>query len=148
MEVLGYTYLSPSPQAMAMDDAEFKSLFATPDKENVTASGKAEAGKERQRKPLAASSVANQSSVQRDPSSSTGGVDGRDDTSREEGDPEGGKGGGGGRWDKSLGVLCQKFIMVFLVSPVSLLQRTCVRPEGHKHTYTLTTTCNASRLTR
>lgn len=28
-------------------------------------------------------------------------------------------GGGGGRWDKSLGVLCQKFIMLFLVTPVS-----------------------------
>lgn len=26
---------------------------------------------------------------------------------------------GGGRWDKSLGVLCQKFIMLFLVTPVS-----------------------------
>ena len=31
----------------------------------------------------------------------------------------GGAGGGGGRWDKSLGVLCQKFIMLFLVTPVS-----------------------------
>jgi hypothetical protein len=30
-----------------------------------------------------------------------------------------GAGGGGGRWDKSLGVLCQKFIMLFLVTPVS-----------------------------
>ena len=27
----------------------------------------------------------------------------------------------GGRWDKSLGVLCQKFVMLFLVTPVSLL---------------------------
>ncbi len=26
---------------------------------------------------------------------------------------------GGGRWDKSLGVLCQKFIMLFLITPVS-----------------------------
>ena len=25
---------------------------------------------------------------------------------------------GGGRWDKSLGVLCQKFIMLFLITPV------------------------------
>ena len=25
----------------------------------------------------------------------------------------------GGRWDKSLGVLCQKFVMLFLVTPVS-----------------------------
>ena len=25
----------------------------------------------------------------------------------------------GGRWDKSLGVLCQKFIMLFLIAPVS-----------------------------
>ena len=27
--------------------------------------------------------------------------------------------GNGGRWDKSLGVLCQKFVMLFLVTPVS-----------------------------
>ena len=27
--------------------------------------------------------------------------------------------GSGGRWDKSLGVLCQKFVMLFLVTPVS-----------------------------
>ena len=27
----------------------------------------------------------------------------------------------GGRWDKSLGVLCQKFIMLFLITPVSHL---------------------------
>ena len=26
---------------------------------------------------------------------------------------------GNGRWDKSLGVLCQKFVMLFLVTPVS-----------------------------
>lgn len=25
----------------------------------------------------------------------------------------------GGRWDKSLGILCQKFLMLFLVAPVS-----------------------------
>ena len=29
--------------------------------------------------------------------------------------------GNGGRWDKSLGVLCQKFVMLFLVTPVSCL---------------------------
>ena len=28
--------------------------------------------------------------------------------------------GKGGRWDKSLGVLCQKFVMLFLITPVSL----------------------------
>lgn len=28
----------------------------------------------------------------------------------------------GGRWDKSLGVLCQKFVMIFLISPVSVPQ--------------------------
>lgn len=38
----------------------------------------------------------------------------------EDGCSVGGGGGasGGGRWDKSLGVLCQKFIMLFLVTPV------------------------------
>ena len=30
-----------------------------------------------------------------------------------------GSNGNGGRWDKSLGVLCQKFVMLFLVTPVS-----------------------------
>ncbi len=25
----------------------------------------------------------------------------------------------GSRWDKSLGVLCQKFVMLFLITPVS-----------------------------
>lgn len=34
-----------------------------------------------------------------------------------------GGGGGGGRWDKSLGVLCQKFIMLFLVTPVSAITK-------------------------
>ena len=29
-------------------------------------------------------------------------------------------GGAGSRWDKSLGVLCQKFVMLFLVTPVSV----------------------------
>ena len=29
----------------------------------------------------------------------------------------------GGRWDKSLGVLCQKFVMLFLIAPVSLTTR-------------------------
>lgn len=37
----------------------------------------------------------------------------------EEGGVVVGGGAGGGRWDKSLGVLCQKFIMLFLVTPVS-----------------------------
>ena len=32
---------------------------------------------------------------------------------------EGAQCGGGSRWDKSLGVLCQKFVMLFLVTPVS-----------------------------
>ena len=32
----------------------------------------------------------------------------------------------GGRWDKSLGVLCQKFVMLFLVTPVSTCTCTCM----------------------
>lgn len=34
----------------------------------------------------------------------------------------------GGRWDKSLGVLCQKFVMLFLVTPVSYFTKSvCVK---------------------
>lgn len=116
---------------MALDDAEFKSLFepvgVCTDKENIRSTGKGKQGGEGPRKPLATSTATNQSSSggSRDPGHTSSaplssGTDSTEDASLVAGDAEGGK-GGGGRWDKSLGVLCQRFIMLFLISPVSLV---------------------------
>ena len=89
-------------QAMAEDDIDFRGLL---DKEN---------SQETHPPP----------SLQAPASLSTGPEGGvetglkMEDTAFSNGAEDGGS-LSGGRWDKSLGVLCQKFIMLFLVTPVS-----------------------------
>ena len=101
----------PHVQAMAEDDVDFRSLLhkengldTTRGKENLVPPGPGKMG------------------VSVGGGAAEGGVGLQDSA------PLLGSGGGGaesavivaggGRWDKSLGVLCQKFIMLFLITPV------------------------------
>lgn len=77
---------------MAQDDPEFRALL---DKENTTS---------------IAPTHRNQG----------GGMKTDDYTDERMGDEVMVMGSCNGRWDKSLGVLCQKFVMLFLVTPVGL----------------------------
>lgn len=85
-------------QAMAQDDPEFRSLMA---KENTSAFT-----------PTMTSSSSGESMK-------TPQDEDADDKQHTPGDETVMMGGSNGRWDKSLGVLCQKFVMLFLVTPVS-----------------------------
>ena len=46
--------------------------------------------------------------------------------------------GNGGRWDKSLGVLCQKFVMLFLITPVSHAHNRLILTCTSAHTFMYT----------
>lgn len=92
---------------MAEDDADFRSLL---NKENGD-------GHDSLPPPSSSSLVPPSSHVSQDS------MDGGDCKAVEEvscAGPDDGSLVGGGRWDKSLGVLCQKFIMLFLVTPVRI----------------------------
>lgn len=111
--LIGITFffsLSLSPQAMAEDDLDFRQLLfkENPGKENVPPSPS-----------LAPAAVATGGLASLDPPCKLE-IDGAALCGGpEDGGLAGGQGSAGGRWDKSLGVLCQKFIMLFLVTPVS-----------------------------
>lgn len=87
-------------QAMAEDDADFRNLL---NKENGLDSS--QAAKDNPTPPP----TTTRSEVQLEASYKMEDPPGAEESSS----------AGGGRWDKSLGVLCQKFIMLFLVTPVS-----------------------------